>query len=94
MVELGSLNPLNLFNFLQQHSNMEEFLNYVYLIVNPVIENYISRSFTNLGVGFGCTSGQHRSVYTARRLAKHISVKYGVKVELKHLEEERKGWKN
>jgi aminoglycoside/choline kinase family phosphotransferase len=81
-------------NFLQQHSNIEEFLNYVFLIVNPAIENYIDRSFTNLSIGFGCTGGQHRSVYAAGRLAKHIHENYGLKVALKHVEQERKGWKN
>ncbi len=77
-------------NFLQQHSNMEDFLNYVYLIVDPAIENYIERSFTNLTVNFGCTGGQHRSVYAAERLYKHILDKYGVKVTLKHIGLEEK----
>jgi RNase adaptor protein for sRNA GlmZ degradation len=72
-------------NFLQQHSNMEEFLNYVYLIVDPAIEDYIERSFTSLTVYFGCTGGQHRSVYAADRLSKHIHDKYGIKVNLRHL---------
>ncbi|TAK48112.1 MAG: phosphotransferase enzyme family protein [Saprospiraceae bacterium] len=81
-------------NFLQQHSNMEDFLNYVCLIVNPAIENYIERSFTSLSISFGCTGGQHRSVYAADRLAKHIHENYGLKVVLKHVEQERKGWKN
>ncbi|MFQ5446437.1 MAG: phosphotransferase [Saprospiraceae bacterium] len=81
-------------NFLQQHSNMEDFLNYVFLIVDPAIEDYIDRSFTNLSISFGCTGGQHRSVYAADRLAKHVQEKYGVKVELKHVEQERKEWKN
>jgi aminoglycoside/choline kinase family phosphotransferase len=81
-------------NFLQQHSNMEEFLNLVYLMVDPAIENYIERSFTSLTVNFGCTGGQHRSVYAADRLAKHVQEKYGVRVHLKHVEQERKAWKN
>ncbi len=81
-------------NFLQHHSAMEEFLNQVFLLTDPSIENYIERSFTNLTINFGCTGGQHRSVYAADRLAKHISDKYGLKVELKHIEQEIKGWKN
>ncbi len=81
-------------NFLQLHSNMEEFLNQVYLLVDPAIENYIERSFTDLTFNFGCTGGQHRSVYAADQLAKHIQEKYGVRVVLHHREQERKEWKN
>lgn len=81
-------------NFLQQHSNMEAFLNQVYLLVDPAIENYIERSFTNLTFNFGCTGGQHRSVYAADQLAKHIQEKYGVRVAVHHSEQELKGWKN
>ena len=81
-------------NFLQQHSSVEEFLNQVYLLVDPAIENYIERSFTNLTVNFGCTGGQHRSVYTADQLAKHIREKYGLNVVVNHIEQELKGWNN
>lgn len=81
-------------NFLKHHSSMEDFLNNVYLIVDAAIENYLERSFTNLSVSFGCTGGQHRSVYAADQLAKHIEEKYGVKVVLKHIEQELKAWIN
>ncbi len=81
-------------NFLKHHSEMEEFLNNVFLIIDPAVENYIERSFTDLSVSFGCTGGQHRSVYAADRLAEHLIEKYGVKVEVHHIEQEIKGWKN
>jgi len=81
-------------NFLQHHSKIGEFLNEVYRIVDKAVENYIDRSFTNLNVNFGCTGGQHRSVYSADNLAKHLTEKYGVKVVLEHVEQERKNWKN
>ncbi|MEK7256036.1 MAG: RNase adapter RapZ [Bacteroidota bacterium] len=81
-------------NFLQQHSNMEEFLNQVFLMVDPAIENYIERSFTHLMISFGCTGGQHRSVYAADRLTKHLQEKYGVQVAVRHWVQEEKGWKN
>lgn len=81
-------------NFLQHHSNIGEFLHESFRIVDKAVENYIERSFTNLAVNFGCTGGQHRSVYSADALAKHLTEKYGVKVELKHIEQELKGWKN
>ena len=81
-------------NFLQHHSDIGEFLHESFRIVDKAVENYIDRSFTNLSVNFGCTGGQHRSVYAADALAKHLTEKYGVKVELKHIEQELKGWKN
>jgi RNase adaptor protein for sRNA GlmZ degradation len=62
--------------------------------VDKAVENYIERSFTNLNINFGCTGGQHRSVYSADTMAKHLEEKYGVKVILKHVEQERKNWKN
>ena len=81
-------------NFLQHHSEMNGFLNNVYRIVDTAIEDYIDRSFTHLMINFGCTGGQHRSVYAADALAKHIKEKYGVNIELHHIEQEKKGWKN
>lgn len=81
-------------NFLQHHSQIGEFLNEAYRIVDKAVENYIERSFTNLNINFGCTGGQHRSVYSADALAKHLKEKYGVKVVLEHVEQERKAWKN
>ena len=84
----------NNWNAERNPSNIGEFLNEVYRIVDKAVENYIERSFTNLTVNFGCTGGQHRSVYSADTLAKHLKEKYGVKVELEHVEQELKGWKN
>lgn len=81
-------------NFLNHHSEMPDFLQNVYRIVDPAVENYIDRSFTNLQVSFGCTGGQHRSVYAADQLARHLERKYGVAVSLAHIQQERKGWKN
>jgi len=81
-------------NFLQHHSKIGDFLNEVYRIVDKAVENYIERSFTNLNVNFGCTGGQHRSVYSADALTKHLKEKYGVRVVLEHVEQEIKGWKN
>lgn len=81
-------------NFLKHHSTMDEFLYGVYRIVGEAVENYIERSFTHLTVNFGCTGGQHRSVYAADALTRHLRDKYGLKVEVHHIEQERKGWKN
>jgi aminoglycoside/choline kinase family phosphotransferase len=81
-------------NFLKHHSQMDDFMNDVFHIVDAAVEDYIERSFTNLMANFGCTGGQHRSVYAADVLAKHLKEKYGVRVELSHQEQERKGWRN
>lgn len=81
-------------NFLQHHSKMNDFLNNVMRIVDKAVENYIDRSFTSLMINFGCTGGQHRSVYAADALSKHLTEKYGVNIKLNHIEQERKGWKN
>jgi RNase adaptor protein for sRNA GlmZ degradation len=47
----------------------------------------MDRNFTNLMIAFGCTGGQHRSVYAAQRVAEHISRKFGIKVVLIHREQ-------
>ena len=60
----------------------------------PAIEDYIDRSFTHLMINFGCTGGQHRSVYAADQLAAHIKEKYGVSIKLHHIEQEKKKWEN
>ena len=53
------------------------------------VENYLSRNFTDLMVTFGCTGGQHRSVYCAEVLARHLREKYKVRVEIRHRAQER-----
>lgn len=81
-------------NFLKHHSKMDHFLDNVFRIVDEAVENYIDRSFTHLMVNFGCTGGQHRSVYAADSLTKHLKDKYGIAIKLQHIEQERKNWKN
>lgn len=81
-------------NFLQHHSEMPNFIQDVFRIVDKAVEDYIERSFTHLQVNFGCTGGQHRSVYAADALTKHLRDKYGLQIELHHIEQEKKDWKN
>lgn len=81
-------------NFLKHHSHIDDFLDNIYRIVDKSVENYIERSFTSLMINFGCTGGQHRSVYSADQVAQHLSNKYGVKVNLHHIEQEKKNWQN
>ena len=81
-------------DFLKEHSNMQDFLNNVYHIVDEAVENYIERDFSSLMTNFGCTGGQHRSVFAADSLAAHLRQKYGVRVELHHIVQEAKNWIN
>lgn len=71
-------------NYLEQETKMPEFMNNVYNIVDISVEDYIKRGFENLAVNFGCTGGQHRSVYAADALARHLRNKFAVKVEVMH----------
>jgi RNase adaptor protein for sRNA GlmZ degradation len=71
--------------FLSRQGKMEEFLINAFRIIDPAIENYIERDFTSLMISFGCTGGQHRSVYAAERTKKHIQKKFkDVNVEIYH----------
>ena len=66
------------------------FLEAIYYLVDQSVENYQQRNFTNLMVNFGCTGGQHRSVYCAEMLAKHLQGQPDVTVTLHHMEQEMK----
>lgn len=80
--------------FLEQQTKMPEFLNSVFDIVDISVEEYINRGFDSLYVSFGCTGGQHRSVYAADALARHLKNKFKVKVELNHWVQDAKEWVN
>ena len=62
------------------------FLDSVYKLVDAHVKRFMERKFTNLQVCFGCTGGQHRSVYCAEHLAEHLAHKFNVKVLLTHRE--------
>jgi aminoglycoside/choline kinase family phosphotransferase len=81
-------------DFLEQQTKMPEYLNSVFDLVDISVEDYINRGFKSLMVNFGCTGGQHRSVYAADSLARHLKNKFGVKVDLHHIEQESKDWQN
>lgn len=73
--------------FLEEDGEITRFLEHVYELVDASVKRYLDRGFTNLMVCFGCTGGQHRSVYSAQHLAEHIHRKFGVKVNLIHREQ-------
>jgi UPF0042 nucleotide-binding protein len=81
-------------DFLEQQTQMPEFLNSIFDIVDISVEEYIKRGFESLVISFGCTGGQHRSVYAADALARHLRNKFKVKIELNHIEQESKSWFN
>lgn len=75
--------------FLERETRMPDFLNHVYALVALNVEDYLARGFEQLSVSFGCTGGQHRSVYAANELAKHLTSRYNVKVTVTHLNEKK-----
>ena len=72
-------------DFLEQQTLMPKFLNSIYDIVDITVEDYIKRGFESLEINFGCTGGQHRSVYAAEAVSRHLKNKFGVKTILAHL---------
>jgi len=73
-------------DFLEKDGEILTFLESVYALVDHHVARFIERDFTNLQVAFGCTGGQHRSVYCAEHLAKHLKEKYDVQIRLIHRE--------
>ncbi|MBO7259706.1 MAG: phosphotransferase [Paludibacteraceae bacterium] len=74
-------------DFLEENAEITSFLEHVYALVDASVERYLKRGFTDLMISFGCTGGQHRSVYAAQHTAEHIHRKYGVEVHLIHREQ-------
>jgi aminoglycoside/choline kinase family phosphotransferase len=81
-------------DFLLKESNITEFVENAKRIVIPSVERYLERGFSSLMVSFGCTGGQHRSVYSCDQMAKFLREKYEVNVVVNHVEQEIKGWIN
>ena len=73
-------------DFLEKDGEILTFLNSVYALVDHHAERFIERGFDHLQVAFGCTGGQHRSVYCAEHLAQHLKEKFNVQIELIHRE--------
>ena len=75
--------------YLDRQESVHKFLGDVQSLVDASVHTYQQRGFQNLMVAFGCTGGQHRSVYLAEQLAKHLRSKNGVEVDLRHRELEK-----
>ena len=73
--------------FLEEDGEIITFLAYAYELVDASVRRYLERGFTSLSVSFGCTGGQHRSVYAAQHMAEHLHKTFGIQVNLTHREQ-------
>ncbi len=74
--------------YLEKYEEVADFVDHSYHLIAPSIQNYISRNFEHLQVNFGCTGGQHRSVYCAEKFAEKISQNFNIQVVLRHREQD------
>lgn len=72
--------------FMEEEGGVKGFLDHAYALMDTHVQRYIERKFTHLMCSFGCTGGQHRSVYCARHMAEYLAKKYDVRVHLYHRE--------
>lgn len=75
--------------YLEKQESVHQFLGHAIALVDAAVDNYLQRSFKSLSVSFGCTGGQHRSVYLAEQLGKHLRARDGLQVIVKHRELEK-----
>lgn len=73
--------------FLEARGEVQPFMEHCCALADSSVEVYLRRGFTSLTIDFGCTGGQHRSVYCAEKMAEHLSGKYGVDIRLCHREQ-------
>jgi aminoglycoside/choline kinase family phosphotransferase len=77
--------------YLSEQASVQQFQANAYSLVDASVKSYQQRGFKNLMVSFGCTGGQHRSVFLAEQLAKRLRGRGGMEVVLQHLELEKMG---
>ncbi len=77
-------------DFLEEDGEVTKFLSHVYDLADAHVTRYMERKFTNLMFCFGCTGGQHRSVYCAQHLAEYLAKKYNITVIVYHREQDIK----
>jgi RNase adaptor protein for sRNA GlmZ degradation len=78
-------------DYLNQQESVHQFLASVMSLVDASVGEYQRRGFKNLMVSFGCTGGQHRSVYFAEQLAKRLRGRNRLEVAVRHVEMEKQG---
>ena len=74
--------------FFEKEPEMSKFLRNVSALIDQSVQKYIERGFSHLMVSFGCTGGQHRSVYCAEQLAQQLRDQYDINVHVHHIEQE------
>ncbi len=75
-------------DYLEQDGEIIPFLEHAWALVDHHVARYNERNFTHLQIAFGCTGGQHRSVYCAQKTAQHIAELFkDVQVEVIHREQ-------
>ena len=77
-------------DYLNQQGSVHRYFEHVTSLVDSTVTAYRSRGFANLMVSFGCTGGQHRSVFLAEQLAAHLRNRPDVEVVIRHIEMESK----
>ncbi|HEY1483818.1 MAG TPA: RNase adapter RapZ, partial [Candidatus Acidoferrum sp.] len=77
--------------YLNQQESVHQFIAAVLSLVDASVSSYQQRGFKNLMISFGCTGGQHRSVFLAEQLAKRLRARNGLEVVVRHLELEKMG---
>ena len=77
-------------DFFEKEEEMHSFIENSFKMVEQSVNKYIERRFSNLMISFGCTGGQHRSVYSAERLSSYLKNKYDINIILEHREQKMK----
>jgi RNase adaptor protein for sRNA GlmZ degradation len=75
--------------YLNEQESVHQFIAHTQALVDSSVAAYQRRGFQNLMVSFGCTGGQHRSVFLAEQLARHLRSTSGVEVVVRHIELEK-----
>ncbi|MFC2106747.1 phosphotransferase [Bacteroidota bacterium] len=75
-------------DFLENKSEVKDFIKPIKEIIDSAISNYIERDFNHLMISFGCTGGQHRSVYLAEKISEYIKQNHPVIVSINHREQD------
>ena len=74
--------------FLDNEPEMQIFLKNIFDLIDLSVKKYMERDFDSLMVNFGCTGGQHRSVYAAEKLADYLKKNNSIQIIVKHIEQE------
>lgn len=80
---------LPVIQFLQERNEVSRFIENIFRVVCQTTDNYIEREFEHLMINFGCTGGQHRSVYCAEKLAEKLKSRYDIQIRVRHYQQEQ-----